>query len=66
MTLAFNQVGAASIIEIASKTVSGPLRFELERTVSQHGVSETALVTHMLYASKHMAHPYARNRIACL
>ena len=33
VTLAFNQVGAASIIEIASKTVSGPLRFELERFI---------------------------------
>ena len=35
VTLAFNQVGAASIIEIASKTVSGPLRFELERFIER-------------------------------
>ena len=33
VTLAFNQVGADSIIEIATKTVSGPLRFELERYI---------------------------------
>ena len=31
VTLAFNQVGAPNIIEIASKTVAGPLRFGLER-----------------------------------
>ena len=35
VTLAFNQVGAASIIEIAAKTVSGPLRFELERFIER-------------------------------
>ena len=29
VTLAFNQVSADSIIEIATKTVSGPLQFEL-------------------------------------
>ena len=33
VTLAFNQVGADSIIEIATKTVSGPLLFELERYI---------------------------------
>lgn len=33
VTLAFNQVGATHVVEIASKTVSGPLRFELERYV---------------------------------
>ena len=33
MTLAFNQAGAPNIIEIASKTVAGPLRFELERLI---------------------------------
>ena len=33
VTLAFNQVGAPNIIEIASKTVAGPLRFELERFI---------------------------------
>ena len=31
--LAFNQVGADSVIEIATKTVSGPLRFELDRYI---------------------------------
>ena len=31
VTLALNQVGAAHVVEVASKTVSGPLRFELER-----------------------------------
>ena len=29
-TLAFNQVGVGHIIELVSKTVTGPLRFELE------------------------------------
>jgi len=33
VTLAFNQVGAAHVVEVASKTVSGPLRFELERFI---------------------------------
>ena len=33
VTLAFNQVGAPRIIAIASKTVSGPLRFELKRFI---------------------------------
>ena len=33
MTLTFSQVGAPNIIEIVSKTVTGPLRFELERFI---------------------------------
>ena len=47
VTLAFNQVGAASIIEIASKTVSGPLRFELqrfiERTIAANQIGRDAI-----------------------
>ena len=35
ITLAFNQVGNTSIIEIAAKTVSGPFRFELERFIEE-------------------------------
>ena len=33
ITLAYNQVGNASIIEIAAKSVTGPFRFELERFI---------------------------------
>ena len=40
VTLAYNQVGNNSIIEIASKTVSGPFRFELERFI------EAQITTH--------------------
>ena len=40
VTLAYNQVGNNSIIEIASKTVSGPFRFELERFI------ESQITTH--------------------
>jgi hypothetical protein len=36
VTLAFNQVGAGHIVELASKTVTGPLRFELERYIDTH------------------------------
>ena len=36
VTLAYNQVGAPGIIEVASQTVTGPLRFEFERFVSNH------------------------------
>ena len=32
-TLAFNQVGATHVVEVALKTVSGPSRFELERYI---------------------------------
>ena len=35
-TLAFNQVGAGHIVDIASKTVTGPLRFELERYIDNY------------------------------
>ena len=48
VTLAFNQVGAASIIEIAYKTVSGPLRFELERfierTIAANQIGQTCVI----------------------
>ena len=33
ITLAYNQVGNNAIIEMASKTVSGPFRFKLERFI---------------------------------
>ena len=50
VTLAFNQVGHTSIIEIAAKTVSGPFRFELERYI------ETQINTHNIGRS---AFPWA-------
>ena len=34
--LAFDQVGAAKIIEIISGTITGPLRFEVERFIGDH------------------------------
>ena len=34
VTLALDQVGAGHVIEIASKTVSGPLRYEIERYIT--------------------------------
>ena len=33
VTLAFNQVGATHVVEVASKIVFGPLRFKLERYI---------------------------------
>ena len=36
VTLAYNQVGAAGIIEVASQSVKGPLRFAFERFISNH------------------------------
>ena len=36
VALTYNRVGAAGIVEVASHTVSGLLRFELERYISNH------------------------------
>ena len=47
VTLAFNQVGAVLIIQVASRTVAGPLRYELERyietAVTTNGVTRAAI-----------------------
>ena len=50
VTLAFNQVGAESIIEIATKTVSGPLRYELERYIEGVIVANQVGRTAILWA----------------